>query len=33
MDYSGKEKEAMALIAEADKKMKTSGSFFGTFFG
>ncbi|XP_026777303.2 N-ethylmaleimide-sensitive factor attachment protein, alpha a [Pangasianodon hypophthalmus] len=33
MDYSGKEKEAMALIAEADKKMKMSGSFFGTFFG
>uniref|UniRef100_A0A3B4CGT4 N-ethylmaleimide-sensitive factor attachment protein, alpha a n=1 Tax=Pygocentrus nattereri TaxID=42514 RepID=A0A3B4CGT4_PYGNA len=33
MDYSGKEKEAMALMAEADKKMKTSGSFFGTFFG
>ncbi|XP_036435788.1 N-ethylmaleimide-sensitive factor attachment protein, alpha a [Colossoma macropomum] len=33
MDYSGKEKEAMALMAEADKKMRTSGSFFGTFFG
>ncbi|MCJ8748727.1 hypothetical protein PDJAM_G00168210 [Pangasius djambal] len=33
MDYSGKEKEAMALIAEADKKMKMSGSVFGTFFG
>uniref|UniRef100_A0A8B9RAQ8 Alpha-soluble NSF attachment protein-like n=2 Tax=Astyanax mexicanus TaxID=7994 RepID=A0A8B9RAQ8_ASTMX len=33
MDYSGKEKEAMALIAEADKKSHTTGSFFGTFFG
>ncbi|XP_066514703.1 N-ethylmaleimide-sensitive factor attachment protein, alpha a [Hoplias malabaricus] len=33
MDYSGKEKEALALIAEADKKMRTSGSVFGTFFG
>ncbi|XP_060769108.1 N-ethylmaleimide-sensitive factor attachment protein, alpha a [Neoarius graeffei] len=33
MDYSGKEKEAMDLVAEADKKMKMSASFFGTFFG
>uniref|UniRef100_A0A673JIU3 N-ethylmaleimide-sensitive factor attachment protein, alpha a n=1 Tax=Sinocyclocheilus rhinocerous TaxID=307959 RepID=A0A673JIU3_9TELE len=32
MDYSGKEKEAMAIMAEADKKMKTSHSLFG-FFG
>ncbi|XP_075209739.1 LOW QUALITY PROTEIN: alpha-soluble NSF attachment protein [Chanos chanos] len=33
MDYSGKEQEAMALMAEADKKMKSSHSFFGTLFG
>uniref|UniRef100_A0A8C2E4Q6 N-ethylmaleimide-sensitive factor attachment protein, alpha a n=1 Tax=Cyprinus carpio TaxID=7962 RepID=A0A8C2E4Q6_CYPCA len=33
MDYSGKEKEAMAIMAEADKKMKTSHSLFGSFFG
>uniref|UniRef100_A0A673MPK2 Alpha-soluble NSF attachment protein-like n=1 Tax=Sinocyclocheilus rhinocerous TaxID=307959 RepID=A0A673MPK2_9TELE len=33
MDYSGKEKEAMAIMAEADKKMKTSHSVFGSFFG
>ncbi|XP_053473984.1 N-ethylmaleimide-sensitive factor attachment protein, alpha a [Ictalurus furcatus] len=33
MDYSGKEKEAMALVAEADKKTRISGSLFGTFFG
>ncbi|KAM9441345.1 N-ethylmaleimide-sensitive factor attachment protein, alpha a [Clarias gariepinus] len=28
MDYSGKEKEAMALMAEADRKMTVSASFF-----
>lgn len=33
MDHSGKEKEAMALVAEADKKTRMSGSFFGTYFG
>ncbi|XP_043094675.1 N-ethylmaleimide-sensitive factor attachment protein, alpha a [Puntigrus tetrazona] len=33
MDYSGKEKEALAIMAEADKKMKTSHSLFGSFFG
>nr|XP_046245782.1 N-ethylmaleimide-sensitive factor attachment protein, alpha b isoform X2 [Scatophagus argus] len=33
MDNSGKEKEAMALIAEAEKKMKSSQSFFGALFG
>ncbi|NP_001188140.1 N-ethylmaleimide-sensitive factor attachment protein, alpha a [Ictalurus punctatus] len=33
MDCSGKEKEAMALVAEADKKTRVSGSLFGTFFG
>ncbi|XP_026860093.2 N-ethylmaleimide-sensitive factor attachment protein, alpha a isoform X1 [Electrophorus electricus] len=33
MDGSGREREAWALTAEADKKMKTSGSLFGTFFG
>lgn len=33
MDYSGKEKEAMALMAEAEKKMKSSQSFFGALFG
>jgi len=33
MDYSGKEKEALAIMAEADKKMKTSHSLLGTFFG
>ncbi|RXN22601.1 alpha-soluble NSF attachment [Labeo rohita] len=33
MDNSGKEKEAMAIMAEADKKMKTSHSLFGSFFG
>ncbi|KAI5608401.1 hypothetical protein C0J50_6872, partial [Silurus asotus] len=33
MDHSGKEKEAMALVAEADKKMRISGSLFGTFLG
>lgn len=33
MDNSGKEKEAMALVAEAEKKMKSSQSFFGALFG
>uniref|UniRef100_A0A8C9R746 N-ethylmaleimide-sensitive factor attachment protein, alpha b n=1 Tax=Scleropages formosus TaxID=113540 RepID=A0A8C9R746_SCLFO len=33
MDNSGKEKEALALIAEAEKKLKSSQSFFGTLFG
>uniref|UniRef100_A0A3Q4AP03 Uncharacterized protein n=1 Tax=Mola mola TaxID=94237 RepID=A0A3Q4AP03_MOLML len=33
MDNSGKEKEATALMAEADKKMKSSQSFFGALFG
>uniref|UniRef100_A0A674MTP7 N-ethylmaleimide-sensitive factor attachment protein, alpha b n=1 Tax=Takifugu rubripes TaxID=31033 RepID=A0A674MTP7_TAKRU len=33
MDNSGKEKEAMALIAEAEKKMRSSQSFFGALFG
>uniref|UniRef100_A0A3Q3FTF3 N-ethylmaleimide-sensitive factor attachment protein, alpha b n=1 Tax=Labrus bergylta TaxID=56723 RepID=A0A3Q3FTF3_9LABR len=33
MDNSGKEKEAMALMAEAEKKMKSSQSFFGAMFG
>lgn len=33
MDNSGKEKEAMALMAEAEKKMKSSQSFFGALFG
>lgn len=33
MDNSGKEKEAMALMAEAEKKMKSSQSFFGSLFG
>uniref|UniRef100_A0A3P9IY62 Uncharacterized protein n=2 Tax=Oryzias latipes TaxID=8090 RepID=A0A3P9IY62_ORYLA len=33
MDNSGKEKEAEALMAEADKKIKSSKSFFGTLFG
>lgn len=33
MDNSGKEKEAMALIAEAEKKMKSSQSFLGGLFG
>uniref|UniRef100_A0A8C7Q0X5 N-ethylmaleimide-sensitive factor attachment protein, alpha a n=1 Tax=Oncorhynchus mykiss TaxID=8022 RepID=A0A8C7Q0X5_ONCMY len=32
MDNSGKEKEALALIAEADKKMKSSRGF-GALFG
>ncbi|KAF1375443.1 hypothetical protein PFLUV_G00220220 [Perca fluviatilis] len=33
MDNSGKEKEAMQLMAEADKKVKASGSFLGGMFG
>uniref|UniRef100_A0A4W4FNA8 N-ethylmaleimide-sensitive factor attachment protein, beta b n=1 Tax=Electrophorus electricus TaxID=8005 RepID=A0A4W4FNA8_ELEEL len=33
MDNSGKEKEAIQLIAEADKKVKSSGSFLGGMFG
>uniref|UniRef100_A0AAQ5YKX4 N-ethylmaleimide-sensitive factor attachment protein, alpha b n=2 Tax=Amphiprion TaxID=80969 RepID=A0AAQ5YKX4_AMPOC len=33
MDNSGKEKEATALMAEAEKKMKSSQSFFGALFG
>uniref|UniRef100_A0A7N6BMC9 N-ethylmaleimide-sensitive factor attachment protein, alpha b n=1 Tax=Anabas testudineus TaxID=64144 RepID=A0A7N6BMC9_ANATE len=33
MDNSGKEKEAMALMAEAEKKLKSSQSFFGSLFG
>uniref|UniRef100_A0A3B3T8Z8 N-ethylmaleimide-sensitive factor attachment protein, alpha a n=1 Tax=Paramormyrops kingsleyae TaxID=1676925 RepID=A0A3B3T8Z8_9TELE len=33
MDNSGKEKEALALMAEAEKKLKSSQSFFGTLFG
>ncbi|MGH0169611.1 UNVERIFIED_CONTAM: hypothetical protein FKN15_056645 [Acipenser sinensis] len=33
MDNSGKEKEALALIAEAEKKTKSSQSFFASMFG
>ncbi|XP_029372964.1 N-ethylmaleimide-sensitive factor attachment protein, alpha b isoform X1 [Echeneis naucrates] len=33
MEHSGKEKEAMALMAEAEKKVKSSTSFFGALFG
>uniref|UniRef100_A0A8C9Z8J6 N-ethylmaleimide-sensitive factor attachment protein, alpha b n=1 Tax=Sander lucioperca TaxID=283035 RepID=A0A8C9Z8J6_SANLU len=33
MDNSGKDKEATALVAEAEKKMKSSQSFFGAMFG
>ena len=33
MDNSGKEKEATALITEAEKKVKSSQSFFGALFG
>uniref|UniRef100_A0A3Q1ES28 N-ethylmaleimide-sensitive factor attachment protein, beta b n=1 Tax=Acanthochromis polyacanthus TaxID=80966 RepID=A0A3Q1ES28_9TELE len=33
MDNSGKEKEAMQLMADADKKVKASGSFLGGMFG
>ncbi|XP_056139079.1 N-ethylmaleimide-sensitive factor attachment protein, alpha b [Lampris incognitus] len=33
MDNSGKEKEATALMSEAEKKLKSSQSFFGALFG
>ncbi|KAM4590587.1 N-ethylmaleimide-sensitive factor attachment protein, alpha b isoform 1-T1 [Fundulus diaphanus] len=33
MDNSGKEKEAAALMADAEKKLKSSQSFFGSLFG
>uniref|UniRef100_A0A8C9X777 NSF attachment protein beta n=1 Tax=Sander lucioperca TaxID=283035 RepID=A0A8C9X777_SANLU len=33
MDNTGKEKEAIQLMAEADKKCKSSGSFLGGMFG
>uniref|UniRef100_A0AAY4DFY1 Alpha-soluble NSF attachment protein n=1 Tax=Denticeps clupeoides TaxID=299321 RepID=A0AAY4DFY1_9TELE len=33
MDTSGKEREAAALMAEAEKKVKSSQSFFGSLFG
>uniref|UniRef100_A0A8C5R140 NSF attachment protein alpha n=1 Tax=Leptobrachium leishanense TaxID=445787 RepID=A0A8C5R140_9ANUR len=33
MDNSGKEKEALQLLAEADKKVKSSQSFFSGLFG
>ncbi|XP_077443284.1 N-ethylmaleimide-sensitive factor attachment protein, beta b [Stigmatopora argus] len=33
MDNSGKEKEAIQLMADADKKCKSSGSFLGGMFG
>nr|XP_061797222.1 alpha-soluble NSF attachment protein isoform X4 [Nerophis lumbriciformis] len=33
MDNSGKEKEATALMAEAERKLKSSQSFFGALFG
>nr|KAF6281911.1 NSF attachment protein alpha [Pipistrellus kuhlii] len=33
MDNSGKEAEAMALLAEADRKVKNSQSFFSGLFG
>lgn len=33
MDNTGKEKEAMQLMADADKKVKSSGSFLGGMFG
>lgn len=33
MDNSGKEKEAIQLMAEADKKINKSGSFLGGMFG
>uniref|UniRef100_A0A8C4XDT6 N-ethylmaleimide-sensitive factor attachment protein, beta b n=1 Tax=Erpetoichthys calabaricus TaxID=27687 RepID=A0A8C4XDT6_ERPCA len=33
MDNSGKEKEAIQLMAEAEKKVKSSHSFFGGMFG
>ena len=33
MDNSGKEKEAIQLMADADKKINKSGSFMGGMFG
>ncbi|XP_043934841.1 alpha-soluble NSF attachment protein isoform X1 [Protopterus annectens] len=33
MEHSGKEKEALQLIAEAEKKVKSSQSFFSGLFG
>uniref|UniRef100_A0A8C1IT24 N-ethylmaleimide-sensitive factor attachment protein, beta b n=1 Tax=Cyprinus carpio TaxID=7962 RepID=A0A8C1IT24_CYPCA len=33
MDSTGKEKEAIQLMAEADKKVRSSGSFLGGMFG
>ena len=33
MDNSGKEAEAMALLAEAERKVKNSQSFFSGLFG
>ncbi|XP_053534005.1 N-ethylmaleimide-sensitive factor attachment protein, alpha b isoform X2 [Ictalurus punctatus] len=33
MDNSTKEKEAIALMAEAEKKVRSSQSFFGSLFG
>lgn len=33
MDNSGKDKEATALVAEAEKKMKSTSSFLGAIFG
>ncbi|KAF7690328.1 hypothetical protein HF521_012132 [Silurus meridionalis] len=33
MDNTGKEKEAVQLMADADKKVKSSGSFLGGMFG
>uniref|UniRef100_A0A8C6TZC4 N-ethylmaleimide-sensitive factor attachment protein, beta b n=1 Tax=Neogobius melanostomus TaxID=47308 RepID=A0A8C6TZC4_9GOBI len=33
MDTSGKEKEAIQLMADADKKVKSTGSFLGGMFG
>lgn len=33
MDNAGKEEEALRLMAEADKKMKSSTSFLGGMFG
>lgn len=33
MDTSGKEAEAIALLAEAERKVKNSQSFFSGLFG
>uniref|UniRef100_A0A1B0GR35 N-ethylmaleimide sensitive fusion protein attachment protein alpha n=1 Tax=Mus musculus TaxID=10090 RepID=A0A1B0GR35_MOUSE len=33
MDNSGKQAEAMALLAEAERKVKNSQSFFSGLFG